>query len=595
MDTAQFNLTKLAQNLYTTATKYNSGFSQLIQKQATHEYEGDMHQKWIVMQSFFRALQNLYAHPDKIVDHTFSWIKDYMKIYNEALSSMLDNKSMVNNAPYDPRFSDEEWQSNPIFNFIQTSYILNQNWVCKLLKELDGLDPKDLHKVSFYTKSILDAMAPSNFSFINPAVIKATITSNGENLIDGADNFLEDVNRAGSSFSIASTDFNAFSVGGNLAVTSGQVVFQNDLMQLIQYTPSTPDVHQIPLIIMPAWINKFYILDLQEKNSFVKWIVEQGYTVFMISWVTPEAAHAHKDFADYMLEGPLAAMEVVKKITLEKKVNMVGYCLGGTLLAATSAYLEAKNDNTINSLTFLTTLIDFAESGDLSVFIDEEQLQMMESRMAKNGYLSGSEMASTFSMLRANDMIWSFYVNNYLLGKDPLPFDILYWNADSTRLPAAMHSFYLRNMYQNNLLKLPEGITLNNVAINLQLIQAPIYMLAAQADHIVPWKSAFSAMHIYKSKMRFVLSDSGHVAGVVNHPSRHKYCYWTYDKSDIVPQHIEAEQWLNEATQHPGSWWDDWSVWLGNHSGPLVKARKINMKTAIEPAPGSYVKKKALD
>ncbi|RMD61794.1 MAG: alpha/beta fold hydrolase, partial [Alphaproteobacteria bacterium] len=371
------------------------------------------------------------------------------------------------------------------------------------------------------------------------------------------------------------------------------VVYQNDLMQLIQYTPTTETVFKRPLLIIPPWINKYYILDLREKNSFVKWAVEQGHTVFIISWVNPDEKLARKTFDDYMTEGPLAALDAIEKATGEGDANVIGYCLGGTLLAATLAYLAAKRKaRCVASATFLTTMIDFAEAGELGVFIDEEQLTALEQKMSKKGYLEGADMATTFNMLRANDLIWSFVVNNYLLGKEPFPFDLLYWNSDSTRMPAAMHSFYLRKMYQENLLVKPGGITLKGTPIDLRKIKTPSFFLSTKEDHIAPWKSTYAATQIFSGPVTFVLAASGHIAGVVNPPAAGKYSYWTNPECPKTP-----DAWLNEAEEHPGSWWPEWGKWVERYAGEKVPARipGTGKLEVIEDAPGSYVKIKAQD
>jgi polyhydroxyalkanoate synthase subunit PhaC len=386
------------------------------------------------------------------------------------------------------------------------------------------------------------------------------------------------------------TDMEAFKLGENIAVSPGKVVFQNDLMQLIQYTPTTPQVLKRPLLIAPPWINKFYILDLRPKNSFVRWAVGQGHTVFVISWVNPDAQLAEKGFEDYMREGYLAALDAIEKATGEREVNAIGYCLGGTLLGSTLAYMAAKGDDRIKTATFFVTMLDFAEAGELGVFIDEEQLRALEDKMNKRGYLEGSEMATTFNMLRANDLIWSFVVNNYLLGNEPFPFDLLYWNADSTRMPARMHSFYLRKMYQENLLAQPNAISLAGVPIDLRRIQVPAYFLSTREDHIAPWKSTYKGTQILSGPKRFVLAASGHIAGVVNPPEGGKYGHWV--GTDLPP---DPEAWLKGATEMAGSWWPDWQRWVVSHDKEMVPARKpgAGKLKAIEDAPGSYVRVKA--
>jgi polyhydroxyalkanoate synthase len=343
-------------------------------------------------------------------------------------------------------------------------------------------------------------------------------------------------------------------------------------------------VYKTPLLVIPAWINKFYILDLQPENSVVKYFIDQGYTVFIISWVNPDERLSKKTFDDYMAEGPLAALDAIEKATGEKETSVVAYCLGGTLLSITLAWLTAKKQaQRVKSATYLTTMTDFSEAGELSVFVDEEQLKMLESRMSQQGYLEGSEMAMTFNMLRANDLIWSFVVNNYLLGKDPFPFDLLYWNSDSTRMPAAMHSFYLRNMYQNNLLIKKNALTIGGVKIDLGTIKTPSYLLSTREDHIAPWKSTYAATQVYGGPIRFVLAASGHIAGVVNPPTKNKYSHWLNEKLPASP-----DAWLEQAKESTGSWWPDWLKWHAPFAGGKVPARKIGK--AIEAAPGSYVK-----
>ena len=460
----------------------------------------------------------------------------------------------------------------------------------RTVADVEGLDEEERHKASFFTKQFADALSPTNFLATNPQVLAATAESGGENLVKGLDNLLQDLERGHGRLAVSQTDMAAFEVGSNVATTPGKVVFQNKLFQLLQYTPTTPDVYARPLLITPPWINKFYILDLRSDNSFIKWAVDQGLTVFVISWVNPDRELADKSFEDYMTDGLLAAVDAVEAATGSSEVNAIGYCIGGTLLSSTLAYMTAKGDKRITSATVFASLVDFADVGDLSVFIDESQIRSIEESMAEKGYLEGHEMATTFNMLRSNDLIWSFVINNYMLGKEPFPFDLLYWNSDSTRMPAAMHSFYLRNMYQHNQLAQPGGVTLAGQAIDLRTIKTPYYILAAKEDHIAPWKSAFKATGLYAGKNKFVLSASGHIAGVINPPAAEKYCYWTNAKKSA-----DADDWLNGATQHEGSWWPDWIKWVGKLSGDKVPARQPGdgKLDVIEDAPGSYVKSKA--
>ena len=457
------------------------------------------------------------------------------------------------------------------------------------VSEVEGLDPKTAQKVDFYTRQFIDAMSPSNFVMTNPEVLRKTAETGGENLLKGLSNLLGDLERGKGQLKIKMTDTEAFSVGGNIGVSPGKVVFQNELMQLIQYDPTTEKVLKRPLLIGPPWINKFYILDLRPRNSFVRWATSQGHTVFVISWINPDERLAEKNFEDYMQQGYLAALDAIEAATGEREVNAIGYCLGGTLLAATLAYMAVKGDDRIKTATFFVTMMDFAEAGELGVFIDEEQLQALEEKMNKRGYLEGSEMSTTFNMLRANDLIWSFVVNNYLLGNDPFPFDLLYWNADSTRMPAKMHSFYLRNMYQANLLKDPGGIELSGVGIDLGRIETPSYFLSTREDHIAPWKSTYSGTQLLGGKKRFVLAASGHIAGVVNPPEGGKYNHWI---NEALPPDPDA--WLAGATELAGSWWPDWHRWILAHGKAQVAARVPGDGTlpALEDAPGSYVKVK---
>jgi polyhydroxyalkanoate synthase len=386
------------------------------------------------------------------------------------------------------------------------------------------------------------------------------------------------------------TDLDAFSVGRTIAVTPGKVIFQNELMQLIQYNPTTERVLKRPLLVIPPWINKFYILDLRPKNSFVRWATAQGHTVFMVSWVNPDESLAHKDFEDYMKEGVLAALDAIGQATGERGVNAIGYCLGGTLLGSTLAYMAAKGDNRIKSATFFVSMLDFRESGEINVFIDEEQLKALEEKMNRRGFLEGSEMATTFNLLRANDLIWSFVVNNYLLGNEPFPFDLLYWNSDSTRMPAKMHSFYLRNMYRENKLAKPGGISLDGVPIDLGRVKVPAYFLSTREDHIAPWRTTYHGTHLLKGSNRFILAASGHIAGVVNAPESGKYSHWINPDLPDNP-----EDWLAGGTEIAGSWWPDWQRWVAGLSKAQVEARVPGggKLPVLEDAPGSYVKVKA--
>jgi len=550
-----------------------------------HESAGSAMLPSGVLNSFADLTTKLMADPVKLMQAQAELGQKYFEIWQQSWMKFLGADVSAPKVS-DKRFKDPAWQENPVFDYIKQSYLLTSHWLQEQVHQVEGIDADERKKLDFYTRQFVDALSPSNFALTNPQVLRATFESGGENLLKGLQNLIADLE----SGRITMTDEKAFEVGKNLAITPGAVMFENEVLQLIQYKPSTPNVARRPLLIAPPWINKFYILDLKPENSFLKWAVDQGLTVFCISWVNPSAKLAKLDFEGYMNKGMLAAIKEVQKITGESELNVIGYCLGGTLLAATLAYLHAKEPKLakdITSATYFTTMVDFAEPGDLGVFIDEEQIANLEGEMESKGYLDASQMATTFNMLRANDLIWSFVVNNYLLGKEPFPFDLLYWNADNTRMPAAMHSYYLREMYQNNRLCKPGALKLNSAAIDLRRITTPTFMLSTREDHIAPWASTYAATQLYKGDVEFVLAGSGHIAGVVNPPASNKYAYWTNKNLPAMP-----EQWLKSADEHPGSWWPRWRKWLGQYDGGEVPARKI--AKSIEPAPGRYVKVRAV-
>ncbi|EDP64440.1 Poly(3-hydroxyalkanoate) synthetase [alpha proteobacterium BAL199] len=544
--------------------------------------------------AFLEMTSKMMADPAKLLQAQFGLWQDYMTLWQATTSRIMGGSGEAVAAPErgDKRFKDGAWEESFLFDYIKQTYLLTARWMQKTVGEVEGLDDKTHRKVDFYTKQFVDAMAPSNFALSNPEVLRTTIETGGENLVKGLQNLVSDLERGHGKLDIQMTDQEAFEVGVNVGTTPGKVIYENELMQLIQYSPTTETVMRRPLLLVPPWINKFYILDLRAKNSFIRWAVEQGITVFVVSWVNPDAQLAEKTFEDYMLEGPLAALDAIEKATGEREVNAIGYCIGGTLMASTVAWMAAKGDDRIKSITFFTTMIDFAEAGDLSVFIDEEQLTALEDRMSKTGYLDGRAMATTFNMLRANDLIWSFVINNYLMGKEPFPFDLLYWNSDSTRMPAAMHSFYLRRMYQQNDLVKPGCITLAGTPIDLSNNRLPTFVLSTKEDHIAPWKSTYAATQVYKGPVKFCLAGSGHIAGVINPPANPpKYGYWT--RKGKAPK--DPEKWLETAQQTDGSWWPEWASWLGKYAGGKVPARVPgdHALVPIEDAPGRYVKARA--
>jgi polyhydroxyalkanoate synthase len=543
--------------------------------------------------AFMELAAKMLTNPYRMAESQMNLWWEYMSLWQSSLFRLMGAPAEPVAAPAksDRRFRHEDWEEHFLFDYVKQSYLIAARWLNDTVANVEGLDEQTKKKVDFYTRQYIDAMAPSNFALTNPEVFRETIASGGQNLVKGLHNLLDDIERGNGQLRISMTDPKAFELGVNIATTPGKVVYETELAQLIQYEPTTKKVHRRPLLIVPPWINKYYILDLREKNSFIKWAVDQGITVFVMSWVNPDKRLADKEFDDYLTEGMLAALDAVEKATGEEQVNVVGYCLGGTLLGATLGYLAAKKDNRVKSATFMTALIDFSGAGDLGVFIDEAQVALLEKKMNERGYLEGSEMATTFNMLRGNDLIWSFVINNYLLGRDPFPFDLLHWNSDATRMPAKMHSYYLRNMYMRNLLREPGGVTLAGVPIDLSKVDVPTYFVSAIEDHIAPWKTTYAGPRILRGKSRFVLSGSGHIAGMINPPAAKKYGYWTNEKLPASP-----DEWLSAATSHEGSWWTDWHAWLLPYLGAQVPARvpgKSGRLRVIEPAPGSYVRIRA--
>jgi polyhydroxyalkanoate synthase len=542
-----------------------------------------------IAKAFMDMWAKLAANPMALAQAQVAMYFDYLRLWQNSWLKLLGHPAapVAQPAKSDSRFRDDEWQSNFVFDYVKQSYLIAARHIHDVVSNVEGIPEESKKKVDFFTRQYIDALAPSNFALTNPQVLRETMRTGGANLVRGLKNLLEDLDEGDGQLRIKMTDMKAFKVGQNVATMPGKVVYQNELMQLLQFAPLTETVYRRPLLIVPPWINKYYILDLREKNSFIRWASQQGHTVFVISWVNPDARLAHKTFEDYMFEGPLAALDAIGEATGEREVNAIGYCLGGTLLGCTLGYMAARGDERIKSATFFVSLLDFSIPGELGVFIDEKQVENLEKRMNERGYLEGSEMATTFNMLRANDLIWSFVINNYLMGKEPFPFDLLYWNSDSTRMPAAMHSFYLRNMYLHNKLREPGGITLGGVPIDLSKVKVPAYFISTVEDHIAPWKSTYLGAKLLSGPVRFVLGGSGHIAGIVNPPAANKYCYWTNDALPASP-----EEFQSGAVQHPGSWWNDWQAWIDAQNGPdRVPARipgEGGLK-AIEDAPGSYV------
>ena len=529
------------------------------------------------------------SDPKRAVELQTSLGRAYLDLWAGAVKRMAGEQAPPSASPdaKDKRFTDPEWSQNQFFDFLKQAYLLTAQWGERLVTDASGVDEHTKAKAAFYVKQISNAISPSNFVFTNPELLRETLASNADNLVRGMHMLTEDIKAGHGNLKINQSDSSQFEVGRNLALTPGKVVFQNDLIQLIQYEPTTPQVLKIPLLIVPPWINKFYILDLTPEKSFIKWSVDQGITVFVISWVNPDAHLASKGFEQYMTEGPIAALDAIEAATGEKKVHAIGYCVGGTLLAITLAYLAAKKQNRVLSATMFAAQVDFTHCGDLKVFVDEERIHQLEAHMKEQGYLEASSMANAFNMLRSNDLIWPYVINNYLRGKKPIPFDILFWNSDATRMPAANHSFYLRNFYLDN--KLSQGeLEIAGVTLDLRKVTIPIYNLATREDHIAPAKSVLEGSKYFGGAVKFVLAGSGHIAGVINPPAKSKYQYWTGKE----PSGSDVEHWLSSAKEHAGSWWPDWLKWLTDHDDKTVQARTIGSGAlkAIEDAPGSYVK-----
>ncbi len=538
----------------------------------------------------------------KILEVQFEFLRNYQTLWMNTTAALIQwfgaesegedkepGLEVIKPDAGDHRFKDPEWSSNPVFSFIKQSYLLNSHWLRQVVDQTEGMDDAIRMKIEFYSRLIVDAMSPTNFALTNPTVLREMKETGGQSIIQGITNYLEDQQAGFDYMRPRHTDISALKVGENIATAKGSVVYQNQMMQLLQFAPTTEVVYKKPLMIVPPWINKYYILDLREDNSFIRWAVDQGYTVFVISWVNPDETYADKSFDDYVEGGIFAALDAIEKATGEIQVTAIGYCIGGTMLAAALAYMAANQDDRITAVTYFAAQVDFEKAGELLVFTDEQQIAQLEPKVRERGYLDGASMAATFNSLRANDLIWYFVINNYLMGKEPPEFDLLYWNGDSTRFPAQLLLDYLRNMYQHNKLSQPGGFTLLGEPVDLGDIKIPTYIQAGKEDHIAPAESVFKAVNLYGGPVKFLLAGSGHIAGVINPPSAKKYQHWTNTKKK---SYNELEDWFADAKQHPGSWWEDWNKWLSKKSGDKVAARvpgegKLKM---IEAAPGNYVK-----
>ncbi|MDD1537578.1 class I poly(R)-hydroxyalkanoic acid synthase [Bradyrhizobium sp. WBOS4] len=545
-----------------------------------------------VVKTFTSVAEYWLSDTSRSSDLQTKLAKDYLDLWGSAVRRMAgqDAPPAIAPSPRDKRFADPEWKSNQFFDFVMQLYLLTTKWAQELVRDAEGLDPHTRRKAEFYVQQVTNALSPSNFVLTNPEVLRETLASSGENLARGLSMLAEDIAAGKGMLKIRQSNPDNLVVGVNMATTPGKVIYQNEMMQLIQYSPTTETVLRTPLLIVPPWINKFYILDLKPEKSYIKWCVDQGITVFVISWVNPDKRLGNKSWEDYMKEGPLTAMDVIEKVTGEMKVHTAGYCVGGTMLATTLAWLAEKRRQRVSSATFFAAQVDFTHAGDLLVFVDEEQIASLEQDMKAAGVLEGSKMAMAFNMLRSNDLIWSYVVSNYLKGQQPSAFDLLHWNSDATRMTASNHSYYLRNCYLEN--RLSTGtMVLDNTLLDLSKVKVPVYNLATREDHIAPAESVLYGSQFFGGPVKYVLSGSGHIAGVVNPPASNKYQYWTNDNI----KDVSVADWMKGAVEHKGSWWPDWRQWLGELDPEQVPARLPGSEAfpPIEDAPGSYVRVRA--
>nr|AAL79555.1 poly-3-hydroxybutyrate synthase [Bradyrhizobium japonicum] len=545
-----------------------------------------------VIKAFTSVAEYWLSDTSRSSDLQTKLAKDYLDLWGAAARRMAgqDAPPAIAPSPRDKRFADPEWKSNQFFDFVMQLYLLTTKWAQELVRDAEGLDPQTRRKAEFYVQQVTNALSPSNFVLTNPEVLRETVASSGENLARGLKMLAEDIAAGKGMLKIRQSNPDNLVVGVNMATTPGKVIYQNEMMQLIQYSPTTENVLRTPLLIVPPWINKFYILDLKPEKSYIKWCVDQGITVFVISWVNPDRRLGNKSWEDYMKEGPLTAMDVIEKVTGEMKVHTAGYCVGGTMLATTLAWLAEKRRQRVSSATFFAAQVDFTHAGDLLVFVDEDQIASLEHDMKTAGVLEGSKMAMAFNMLRSNDLIWSYVVSNYLKGQQPSAFDLLHWNSDATRMTASNHSYYLRNCYLEN--RLSTGtMVLDNTLLDLSKVKVPVYNLVHREDHIAPAESVLYGSQFFGGPVKYVLSGSGHIAGVVNPPASNKYQYWTNDNI----KDVNVAEWMKGAVEHKGSWWPDWRQWLGELDPEEVPARAVGSEALppIEDAPGSYVRVRA--
>ena len=547
-----------------------------------------------VSSSLADAWRDAALNPHKVLHDSAELAQGYLKLGQNVVGKAIGREiePVIEPEPSDHRFDDEAWQRRTLFYAIRQSYLLNAHYLDQLIDDVEGLSEHNHRQLRFIARQCVNALAPTNFFLTNPEALRRFRETRGLSVVRGLENFLKDLGHSRHMLNISMTDTGAFQVGENVAVTPGKVVYENSLFQLIQYQPTTQTVNQRPLLIVPPFINKYYIMDLTEKNSMMKWLVDQGHTVFMMSWVNPDGAYADTTFSDYVTQGVLEAMDQVEKATGEREMNAIGYCVGGTLLSTTLAHLKkAGGSERIRSAAFLATLLDFSDPGEIGLFLNENVVQAIESYIERLGYYDGRLVAFSFSTLKENNLVWSFFVHNYLKGEDPYPFDLLYWNSDSTNLPAAMYRFYLREMYMNNRLREPNALEIAGTPINLAEVDTPAMFVSTQQDHISPWKSTFHGYQLVTGRKQFLLAQSGHIAGIINPPAANKYGYYMNDQAADSP-----EEWFEQAEHHPGSWWPHWQQWVSEFAGKEVPARHPGdgELEIIEDAPGRYVKRRIL-
>ncbi|MFZ4121975.1 MAG: class I poly(R)-hydroxyalkanoic acid synthase [Caulobacterales bacterium] len=578
----------LSRNLAQAMTKANDVFSTAFQDQSRGGNEPWAADPFAVQDATNAVWSKLAAQPETLRDAQGNLWQRYADIWERHALKMMMGEALTNSAPVrDKRFRDPEWTTNPAFSLMRETYLATAAFITDMVEKAEGVDEEAKRKASFFIKQAVDAASPSNFLMSNPAALRALIETRGQSLLQGLDNLAGDLKRGGGKLSITQTDMNAFTVGENIATTPGKVVFRNGLIEILQYLPTTATTFDAPLLIFPPWINKFYIMDLQAKNSMIKWLVAQGHTVFLASWINPDTSMAEKTFEDYMRDGVFAAVQAVQDACGASQINTVGYCIGGTLLAATLAYMATVGDKRIQSATFFASQQDFTNAGDLMVFSDDAGLRYLEARIdSKGGLLDAQAMADTFNSLRANDLIWNYVVDNYYMGRSPPPFDLLYWNADQTRMPRALHLFYLRAFYHDNLMAQGK-LELLGEKIDLSRVTIPIFMQSSKEDHIAPYQSIYRGAKLFGGPVNFMMAGSGHIAGVINHPDANKYQHWT---NAALPDTVE--EWMEGAVEHPGSWWPKWHDWLSKISGKQVKARTpgAGKLKVLCDAPGEYVR-----